>query len=287
MIRVICKNSGMPGLKRKLSQRSTQPRRKYSKYGSSMMRRVGARLNVKRINRKVNKLYSMIETKESCRLGTPNLGLEHNQIVLYGNYNQANYPRTLVTLVNPMSVAQGTDDSMGGVGSRIGDSITVRGLLIRGFFENALGRNRVHYRVMLVRAAKGDTIDRTNLYKGNAANKIIDQVNTERFSIVAQKVFTITGHAGMATTVTAAGVPQIGTIVDSAAQGTKMFSMWIPGKRFGKGGIIRYENGSSTQVKYYDYRIAIMAYDWTGTPQDVNTVGRVNEMYTKLYFKDA
>lgn len=279
----------MPGLKRKLSQRSTQPRAKYSKYGKSMMRKVGARLNVKRINRKVNRLYSMIETKESCRVGTPNLGLEHNQIVLYGNYNQANYPRTLVSIVNPMSVAQGTDDNMGGVGTRIGDSLSIRGLLIRGFFENAFGRNRVYYRVMLIRAAKGDTIDRTTLFKGNAGNKMIDQVNTERFTIIAQKVFTITANAGMATSVTGlgAGVPQIGTIVDVAAQPTKMFNLWVPGRKFGRGGTIRYENGSSNQVKYYDYRIAVLAYDWFGTAQDVNTVGRVNEMYTKLYYKDA
>jgi hypothetical protein len=237
------------------------------------------------LNRRVNSLYRMIETKESSRTGTINLALRHNNTIIYGNWNDANNPTVLTTAMNPFSTAQAADDPMGGVGSRIGDSINVRGLMIKGFFENALERSRVYYRVMLLRGAKGDTFDRSTIFKGNSNNKMIDQVNNERFTIVSQKVFNVkTDGNWAANAVNASGVPTGGT---SGGIGTRTFKMWIPGVKFGRNGRVQYENGSTTQVKFYDYRIVILAYDWYGTPQDVNTVGRVNEMYTKLYYKDA
>ena len=73
----------------------------------------------------------------------------------------------------------------------------------------------------------------------------------------------------------------------NAAIGTKVFKMWIPGRKFGTYGSVQYENASTTQVKFYDYRLVILAHDWYGTPQDVNNVGKINELYCKIYFKDA
>ena len=69
--------------------------------------------------------------------------------------------------------------------------------------------------------------------------------------------------------------------------GTKVFKMWIPGRKFGTYGSVQYENGSTSQVKFYDYRVCILAYDWYGTAQDINNVGKINEFYSKIYFKDA
>lgn len=169
-------------------------------------------------------------------------------------------------------------------GNRVGDSFACKGLVIRGFFENALGRAKVWYRVMLVKAAKGDTIDRSTLFKGDSNNRMIDQVNTERFKIIAQKIFTINTSNVAPNAVDLYGVPSGGT---AAGMGTKLFKMWIPGYKFGRGGLIQFENASTTQVKFFDYRLVVVAYDWFGTPADVNNVGRINELYTKIYFKDA
>lgn len=230
---------------------------------------------VKRVARSVKRLTSMIETKESVQVTGTNLSLPHNNIYETG--------------LNPFSLNIGTVEPMAGTGNRVGDKISLRGFLIKGFMENALGRCKVHYRIMLVRGAKGETFNRTNLFKNITYNKIIDQMNTERFSIVASKKFTIGASNSAAATVSATGVPLSGISsgVDTAGQGTRAFSMWIPGAKFGRGGNIQYENQSTNQVKFYDYRIVILAYDWYGTPQDINNVGKLNEMYCKMYFKDA
>jgi hypothetical protein len=68
---------------------------------------------------------------------------------------------------------------------------------------------------------------------------------------------------------------------------TRLVSMWIPGVKFGKGGRIQYENGNPNQVKFFDHRIFILCYDWFGTPQDVNIVGRVSDLISTLCFKDT
>ena len=172
----------------------------------------------------------------------------------------------------------------GNQANRIGDQITIKGMMVKGFIENALNRPKVYYRVMLVRCAKGDTIDRGTLFKGNCSNKMLDQVNTERFTIIAQKIFNVGSSNAAPTSVNTAGEPESSTTRPGIS--TKTFSMWIPGTKFGKGGNVQFEN-NSYQVKFYDYRFVFVAYDWFGTPQDINNVGYINCFYTKTYFKDA
>lgn len=226
--------------------------------------------SVRRANAGVRRLTSMIETKESTQVTSVNIGLPHNDAYLVN--------------INPFTINIGANDPMSGTGQRVGDKISLRGMLLKGFFENSLGRSKVHYRIMMVRGAKGETFNRTNLFKGIVGNKVIDQMNTERFSIVASKKFTISTSSAQAQASGLTGAP---TMTDSGGQATKAWSMWIPGAKFGRNGQVTYENLSTTQVKFYDYRIIIVAYDWLGTPQDVNSVGRINEMFCKMYFKDA
>ena len=56
-------------------------------------------------------------------------------------------------------------------GNRIGDSINVSVVVFKAFFENSLDRSRVFYRLMLIKCAKGDTIDRGTLFKDDSGNK--------------------------------------------------------------------------------------------------------------------
>lgn len=226
--------------------------------------------------RRVARLERMIETKEGCIKAPTNVELFHNNVHVVQNSVGANF--------NPLFSQYGTEDPMlANDCRRIGDKISIRGLMIKGFIENALSRPKVWYRFMVIKCAKGDTIDRTTLFKNDSANKMIDQINTERFTIVAQKTFNIDCTNKAPTAVNGTGIP---TGETGGGPGTKIIKMWIPGYKFGKRGNLIYENGSS-QPKFFDYRLVFVVYDWYGTPQDVNAVGRINELFTKLYFKDA
>lgn len=225
--------------------------------------RVGLAASVQRLTR-------MIETKESARTATVGLVMNHNALTDTG--------------MSLFSVVPGTGDPMAGTGNRIGDSIAVQGLLIKGMIENTLGRSHVHYRVMVVKSAKGDNLTRATLFKGIVDNKLIDQINSEKFTIVASKRMTINSQNAAPTAVGVNGVPA-GTT--GGGQNGKFFSIWIPGRKFGRDGVVKYEDQSTFQLKFFDYRLVILAYDWYGTPQDLNAVGIINSMYSKLYFKDA
>lgn len=231
------------------------------------------------VNR-VNNMYKMIETKEitwklESTKGPPVVKYEfpHNNLLVWSQ--------------NPFQVSQGAADNQGAgnAPNRIGDQITVKGLGLTMFLENALERSKVFYRVMIVRCAKGDTPDRGTFFKGNCDNKMIDQVNTERYSIVAQKTFTISVSNAMPPNAAGVnGAPNSNT--GYGGQGTKVIKIWVPGRKFGRGGNLQYEN-NSYQLKFFDYKVVMLAYDWFGTPQDINNVGLINSMYTKIYFKDA
>jgi len=136
----------------------------------------------------------------------------------------------------------------------------------------------------LIKCAKGDTLNRANLFQGKSDNKMIDMFNTERFTVIWQKSFNVTPPNSTAQTANAAGETADARI---GITGNRVIDAWIPGRKFGRDGIVKFENSSTSQVKFFDYRLVCMAYDWYGTPQDVNTVGRINELYTVCYFKDA
>lgn len=247
--------------KRKMSSKGTKRPAKRLKTTSVARAARNAQTGVRR-------LWRMIETKESVRVSSDNVAVAHNN---------------LQVIVDPFNLTQGVTDGMNTNSNRIGDRISVKGCLITGFLENAAQRPKVYFRVMLTRSAKGDVITRDTLFKGNSANKMIDQVDTDRYTILAQKVLNVEESNPAWATLTSTGTISSGL---SAGIGTRTFKMWIPGRKFGRGGVVQYEN-NSVQTKFFDYRVVVVCYDWYGTPQDVNTVGRINSCYAKLYFKDA
>jgi len=222
----------------------------------------------------------MIETKESSPKSGTNVPLYHNAVLILQRLGGGD--------LNPFLINQSVSDPTAGEGSRIGDQVALKGLLFKGFFENAISRPKVFYRVMLIKFAKGDTPTRTTLFKNDADNKMIDQINTERFTVVAQKVFNVSASNATTSAVDATGQPVQNIAGDvRAGIGTKIIKMWVPGTKFGRKGVVTWESNSATQLKFFDYRFAIVAVDWYGTPQDVNIVGRINECFVKVYYKDA
>lgn len=231
------------------------------------------------VNR-VNNLYRMIETKEATHKVESGIAV--------GDRLLLNHNLSVNLTIEPFKLAQGAADAMGeGLqANRIGDRISIRGLMIKGQVETAPNRAKVYFRIMLIKAAKGDTVDRSTLFKNNCSNKMLDQVNTERFTILAQRVMNVTVTGQNSTTwnqLTLTGEPN-----DSSRGGigTRNFSMWIPGNKIVKGGNMQFEN-NSFQPKFFDYKIVCLAYDHVATAQDVNAVLQLNCIYTKLYFKDA
>ena len=269
-------------MKRSRSTTSFRSRAKRARRTGSMYKgQIGlgtkamSRIKSARLTKRVNNLYRMIETKEIT------WKLESTVSTKY----EFPHNNLLVWTQNPFQVSQGAADNMsnGNAPNRIGDQITVKGLGLTLFLENAIGRSKVFYRIMIVKCAKGDIIDRSTFFKNNCDNKMIDQVNTERFTVVAQKMFTVQPSNAIGSSApSATGISQGG--VNGIA--TKVVKFWVPGRKFGRGGNVQYEN-NSYQLKFFDYKVVMLAYDWFGTPQDVNNVGLINCMYTKIYFKDA
>ena len=64
---------------------------------------------------------------------------------------------------------------------------------------------------------------------------------------------------------------------------------YIPGSKFTKNRILQYENGT-TQVKFFDYHFMIYAYSNYSTSDAgaiAFNVGRLNDCFIKMYYKDA
>lgn len=235
------------------------------------------RSSVARANKGVARLTRMIETKEGCyKTSAVNVGYLHNVPALIANGAPGN---------NIFAKSNGTDDPMNGNALVIiGDQISLKGVKATFMLENSPQRSRVFYRIMFLRGPRGATF--LDLFKGISGNKMIDQFNTEKYKIIASKRVTVSS-ANAAMGLVAFGKPYIdnatGVVYGGEAQ--KIVNFWIPGKAITKSGNLQYENNSSN-VKFYDYRWVMLCYDMYGA-LETDDVGRINEGYFKIYFKDA
>lgn len=233
---------------------------------------------IQRLSSQIQQINRSIETKEGQWTSANDIGLPHNQITLVNKASGS--------ALNPFERINGNEDPMDqNKFQTIGDSICVKGMLVKGFFEGALQRSKVYFRVMLVKYARGDAPTRATLFKNDSGNKMLDVINTERYTVVWQKVFNLSPSNPPPNTVSGTGVAEPGVL--AGLVGTKIIKAWIPGYKFGRGGHVQYENQNGTNVKFFDYRFYVLVYDWFGTPQDMNNVGRINSMFSKVYFKDA
>lgn len=237
-----------------------------------------------------------LETKQSNRnVATTNI--VHNQLAVIDSQILA----TSQGVTDPMTV-----DTQ----NRIGDEIYLRGVSIRFVLELARFHSDCTFRVMLVRSAKNDTPNVTSLFNGLSACKMIDTTNNERFTIMYSKTFKITARnqgLGTVTTVTApqlqgVGGPQTGVgVLDAAVAGqnvetlgvaTRLMKIWIPGRKFVKNHIVRYENGTS-QPKFFQYHLVATAYGNADTdaqaagPTGTVLCGILKHYICQMYYKDA
>lgn len=270
------------GFKRTSRARKKLAFRKNPVKGIKAYKRNAAKLAKRIVKRELNR---NIETKQSVSTSTDGVEVFHNNFI---------------TLDNALlATTQGVQDPMAGnTNNRIGDKITLRGIKLKGMVELNERYSDVTIRILVVRAAKGDVPTRATLFNGVSGNKMLDTINTERYSIIASRYMklkapnsTASTSDGTSTQVSLLAQPAgiyygpgiSGTII---SRSTKIWKIWIPGKKFKKNGVITYEDGSS-QVKFFDYHVLMYAYSNISTAQDVWYVARNNDYIKQMYFKDA
>jgi len=201
-----------------------------------------------------------------------------------------------------------TSDSL----NRIGDEINVRGLSVRFMMDMALNHSDVTFRAMIIKSAKGDTPTIDTLFCGLSPCKLLDNINTERYSVVFSKTFKMTarnmtmpgrqaeyanqtqGTNGPSTGVGTHDIylPDTGTVYNNfQAQGkaTRLMKIWIPGSKLFRNGVCRYENGS-TQVKFFNYHFIV--YSWSNSDANIDPAqnvinGTLKHYVCQMYYKDA
>lgn len=184
-----------------------------------------------------------------------------------------------------------TDPSSANTFNRIGDEINLQSVNLRMMIELNERYSDVTFRLMVIKSAKGDSPTGASLWKGQSGNKMLDTIDTERYTVIKQKWFKIT--AANSSTI-GANIGGISSGINSQNAGevtlsraTKIVKLAIPGKKFGKSGKIIYENGSS-QVKFFDYRVMLFAYsNWSTSDGLGYNVGRVNDYVKIMKYKDA
>lgn len=264
----------MPGYnKRNPTYKSRSKRsfvRRYGKAAAPAARTLQAAVR-RAVAKSVNK---NIETKQANYTSTDGAECFHNNCV---------------NLISPglLATTQGvTDPTTDASACRIGDRINLRGVKLRLMMELNERYSNVTCRLLVIKHAKGDPITRATLFNGLSGNKMLDTLNTERYTVLLSKYFKIKADnngTDAATVVSGSGLYG-NTPVYSRA--TKIVKCWIPGTKFSKSGIIMYENASS-QTKFFDYSVVVYCYSNYSVLQDVYYVARVNDFNFTMYYKDA
>lgn len=237
------------------------------------------------IARVVNKMLNRkLETKMSTRVAPGQNGIQHNNFI------------QLESAGDFFATTSGTSDPMTGSGQRIGDDITLKGISFKMMMELDIRYSDVTLRFMLIKSAKGDVPTRATLYAGAVGNKMIDKINTERYTIIAQKYVKLkasnTGTYGAEVGSVVPPVPNYGFNAAADAdviqsRTTKIVTIYVPGSKFTRQGVLHYENGSAAQVKFFDYTLVCYAYSNVRTNQDIVTIAYVNDYIKQFYYTDA
>jgi len=243
---------------------------------------------VKRVNMSASALQAAVrrtlfknaETKQSQASSTDGQEVGHNSFITIANN---------VVATTPGVQDPGNSNST----NRIGDEIT----LLKAKFCMMLELNErysdVSYRILVIKSARGDTPSDSTLWNNLSGNRMLDTINTERYTILYQKWGKIKAPGlgvGYAPTQDATGS---GIYYNSNTQGynnvsraTRIVKFDIPGKKFGTNGKIIYD-GAGTQQKFFDYNVLIYAYSNYSTSSLLGfNVLRVNDYYHLLKYKD-
>lgn len=257
--------------------------RRFKRGGKMYKKKKNLLTNPRAMTAAVNRVLNRkIETKQSTYTTSDGVEIFHNNFM------------SLENGASFLATTQGTQDPMSGVGQRIGDEITLKGISFKMMVELNERYSDVTFKVICVRAAKGDTPTRDTLFAGVSGNKMIDNFNRERYSIIFTKTFKVVA-ANQGTT-GAMPAPLIGGstgwneatgATTTLSRATRIVKFYIPGSKFSTKGNVKYENNATAQVKFYDYHLLLYAYSNYSTNQDAWFVGRLNDYVKTMYYTDA
>lgn len=191
-----------------------------------------------------------------------------------------------------LGTINGITDQEATVGQRIGDKITLQQCVIKGMLELNERYSDVSVKVIVVKSAKGDAPTQNNSWQGASGNKLLDNFNTERLTMlksnfIKMKAPNMAIDAQAGTSQTTGSGWTLGTANTQQSRATRMFSISIPGSKFMRGSIIQYEN-TTQQPIFFDYYLLFSAYSNYSTSAALGfNVARVNNAFTKLYYKDS
>ena len=234
-------------------------------------------------------LYKQAETKHSQSDISDYQQIQHNSFInLFPN--------------NILATSPGSNDpTTGNTQNRIGDKITLLKASFRMMIELNERYSDCSYRIMLVKSARGDTPNINTLFKGQSGNKMLDEFNYEKFTLIYQKWGKIKApplsmgrEAGqdVSTTQPSTGIYYTNTSNNIASRATRIIRFDVPGYKFAKDGIIQYEGPSNGTVqKMYDYNLLIFAYtNYNTLAPTTLTAGynvlAVNDAFVRLSYKD-
>lgn len=256
----------------KKGDRGMRRYKKPSHYAASMLQAAARRAILK-----------VAETKKGTNSITDGQEIAHNSYISLAD--------------NLVATTQGTQNPDDNTGlNRIGDQVQLQGVSLKFMVELNERYSDVTFRLMIVKCARGDVPTSSTLFNGASGNKMLDTINTDRYTIISQKWFKIKS-SGMGTEVpvNSDGVTDFsGTSVQNPSYGwwsqsraTKIIKHWIPGSKFVRSKILQYEN-QSPMPKFFEYRAILYAYsNYSTSSLEGYNVARLNDVVKVMYFKDV
>jgi hypothetical protein len=225
-------------------------------------------------------IMNVAETKKGTNSITDGQEIAHNSYISLAD--------------NLVATTQGTQNPDDNTGlNRIGDQVQLQGVSLKFMVELNERYSDVTFRLMIVKCARGDTPTAATLFNGASVNKMLDTINTDRYTIISQKWFKL--KAPNSSTIGGANFGGAGSGINSQAdqsyqvglsRATKIIKHWIPGSKFIKSKILQYENQSS-MPKFFEYRAVLYAYSNYSTSAVLGyNVARLNDVVKVMYFKD-
>lgn len=214
-----------------------------------------------------------METKESVSSASDGTEIFHNSFITRSS--------------NLLQTSQGVQDpTNNNASNRIGDKISLMGISIKMMLELNERYSMGTFRIFVVKTARGDTPTAGAFWNNMSGNRMLDTINTERFSILASKTVVIrqssTAINPTGLQVVGSGFASGGTVISRA---TKLVTIYIPGRKFGRNGVVQYENASQNP-KFFDYHLLVYAYSNYDSTNSFY-VGRVNDEVIRMFYKDG
>lgn len=229
------------------------------------------------------------ETKTAMFTINDNQVIGHNNFIYLENSLFAMRPGYTSNDFNPSGSGSGAK------GFVVGARYFAKGVSFRFMLENPADRPYVIYRFMVIKAAHGNNPTRADLFENVSGNKMIDYIDTDKYTVEYQKWIHVRApNAGTQAAKNINGTYNAGdfagneTVMTTPKKVVKLY--WKCNKHIRLHDYADKETidglADRLRPKNFNHYVLLYAYDTYGTPQDLTTVGTVNDYVSKVYMKD-